>query len=110
MIKGERVSVAVLEYGLLSSAPYVYTQVERFFARLKDEFGGRMIFVRGNRNVMAPDVRGVGDPGRPASRERLVATAFPGRRSLSPLFETKRPRKMRPDTGLILDYGSFYNP
>lgn len=59
MIKGERVSVAVLEYGLLSSAPYVYTQVERFFARLKDEFGGRMIFVRGNRKVMAHLMYGV---------------------------------------------------
>ena len=29
------------------------TQAERFFARLKDEFGGRMIFVRGTRKVMA---------------------------------------------------------
>ena len=28
-------------------------QSERFFARLKDEFGGRMIFVRGNKKVMA---------------------------------------------------------
>ena len=31
MIKGERVSVAVLEYGLLSSAPYVYTQEDLLF-------------------------------------------------------------------------------
>ena len=29
------------------------TQAERFFARLKDEFGGSMIFVRGNKKVMA---------------------------------------------------------
>lgn len=29
------------------------TQVERIFARLKDEFGGRKIFVRGDRKVMA---------------------------------------------------------
>ena len=35
------------------------TQVERFFARLKDEFGGRMIFVRGNRKVMAHLMYGV---------------------------------------------------
>ena len=31
VIKGERVSVAVLEYSLLSSAPYVYTQEELLF-------------------------------------------------------------------------------
>jgi transposase len=35
------------------------TQAERFFARLKDEFGGRMIFVRGNRKVMAHLMYGV---------------------------------------------------
>ena len=35
------------------------TQVERFFARLKVEFGGRMIFVRGNRKVMAHLMYGV---------------------------------------------------
>ena len=35
------------------------TQVERFFARLKDEFGGRMIFVGGNRKVMAHMMYGV---------------------------------------------------
>ena len=31
VIKGERVSVAVLEYGLLSSSHYVYTQEELLF-------------------------------------------------------------------------------
>ena len=31
VIKGEQVSVAVLEYSLLSSAPYVYTQEELLF-------------------------------------------------------------------------------
>ena len=35
------------------------TQVERFFARLKDEFGGRTIFVRGNKRVMAHLMFGV---------------------------------------------------
>ncbi|MEC4683875.1 MAG: transposase [Nitrospirota bacterium] len=35
------------------------TQVERFFARLKDEFGGRMIYVRGNRKVFAHLMYGV---------------------------------------------------
>ena len=35
------------------------TQAERFFARLKEEFGGRMIFVRGNRKVMAHLMYGV---------------------------------------------------
>ena len=35
------------------------TQVERFFARLKDEFGGRMIFVRGDRKVYAHLMFGV---------------------------------------------------
>ena len=34
------------------------TQVERFFVRLKDEFGGRMIFVRGNRKVMSHRMNG----------------------------------------------------
>ena len=36
-----------------------WTQAERVFARLKDEFGGRMIFVRGNRKVMAHLMYGV---------------------------------------------------
>lgn len=27
------------------------TQVERFFSRIKDEFGGRLIYVRGSRKV-----------------------------------------------------------
>ena len=31
MLKGERPSIAVLEYGLLSSAPYAYTQEELLF-------------------------------------------------------------------------------
>ncbi len=35
------------------------TQVERFFARLKDEFGGRMIYVRGNRKVRTHLMYGV---------------------------------------------------
>ena len=35
------------------------TQAERFFFRLKDEFGGRMIFVRENRKVMAHLMYGV---------------------------------------------------
>ena len=33
--------------------------VERFFARLKDEFGARMIYVRGNRKVLAHLMYGV---------------------------------------------------
>ena len=35
------------------------TMVERFFARLKDEFGARMIYVRGNRKVFAHLMYGV---------------------------------------------------
>ena len=35
------------------------TMVERFFARLKDEFGGRMIYVRGDRKVFAHLMYGV---------------------------------------------------